>query len=182
MPPSSVRAPPTAGDLVRAEDLDHWNGSAPAYVATGQSRYDANGRQIEATDARGNRTTTEYTTANGGLVTQMTVTNPLGQKVTTFGWNRPGRAGEGHGRKQLATSSTTTASADHRGVAARPDPGPDPQHAVQHVWYAVLTNQPTAATTETLLPTGSAYKKSVTSSTAGCSNADRRRRPAVAGF
>ncbi|WP_165984768.1 RHS repeat domain-containing protein [Streptomyces sp. YIM 98790] len=46
--------------------------------------HDALGRVVSATDAAGNTTTTAFTPADGGPVTRITVTNPLGHIERTF--------------------------------------------------------------------------------------------------
>ena len=62
------------------------------YVTTSTAGYDAHGRVIESADALGRSTTTAYTPAVGGPVTQTVVKNPLGHTVTTTlepAWGQP---------------------------------------------------------------------------------------------
>ncbi|PZV90940.1 RHS repeat domain-containing protein, partial [Micromonospora phaseoli] len=159
---SSFGAAPTRGNVVRTEELDRFNGTTPVYVRTGSTSFDANGRVTSTTDARGHSSTTAYTTANGGLLTQTVETNALGHTKTTArepAWN-------------LATRST-----DENGVFT--DLTYDGLGRLTNVWlpgrskasqtpstklsYLVRNSGgPTAVTTESLLVTGSTYKKSVT--------------------
>ena len=74
---------PTAGNATRTEELSGWNAGAPSYVRTNQLTYDAQGRVTASLDAKGGSTTTVYTPATGGPLTQTTVTNPLGFVTTT---------------------------------------------------------------------------------------------------
>jgi len=80
-------AAPTKGNLTKVEDLESYSGGTPQYVTVSRSVYDAYGRVTESYDAAGNKTTTEFTPATGGPVTQVKTTNPLGYSETT--WLRP---------------------------------------------------------------------------------------------
>ncbi|MFG3643429.1 polymorphic toxin-type HINT domain-containing protein [Micromonospora sp. NPDC047762] len=73
---------PTKGLVTREDTLDTWNGG-PVYATTSRSSYDALGRIGSATDARGGVTTTTYTPAGPGPVTQTVTLNPLQHKTTT---------------------------------------------------------------------------------------------------
>ncbi|WP_246002089.1 RHS repeat-associated core domain-containing protein [Allorhizocola rhizosphaerae] len=75
-------AAPTRGDITRKEEISGWANGAPTYVTVTRAAYDAYGRQIEAFDVRGKRTTTSYTPATGP-VTRMSVTGPLGHTTST---------------------------------------------------------------------------------------------------
>jgi RHS repeat-associated protein len=83
---------PTRGDA-------SWTGRATAYPATANSSgernptswqtvtkatYDTLGRALSATDAGGNTATTAYTPVASGPLTRTIVTNPKGQKTTSF--------------------------------------------------------------------------------------------------
>ncbi|MFG2064608.1 RHS repeat-associated core domain-containing protein [Micromonospora sp. NPDC048871] len=74
-------AAPTKGLVTRQDTLDTWTGG-PVYTTTARTSYDALGRVTSATDARGETTTTAYTPAGPGPVTQMVTTNPLGHQTT----------------------------------------------------------------------------------------------------
>ncbi|MBW4719978.1 RHS repeat-associated core domain-containing protein [Saccharothrix obliqua] len=74
---------PTKGLITKAEALDKWDASGQSWVTASTSTYDAYGRPLEVTDARGEKTTTAYTPETGPL-TQLTSTNPLGHVSKSF--------------------------------------------------------------------------------------------------
>ncbi len=158
---SSFGAEPSRGNVVRTEVLDSWNGSTPVYVATSRDHaYDDNGRGTAVTDARGNTTTTAYTTANGGLVTQTVVTNPLTHIVTLVtepAWGLPTRTTDPNG---LFADMTY----DGLGrLTAVWQPGRNKATQTPNLKFTYLVRNsggPTAITTESLLPTA-AYLKSI---------------------
>jgi RHS repeat-associated protein len=76
--------PPTKGDVTRIEALSDWAvDTGPTYYTVSRSAYDAYGRVTDSWDVDGNHSTTAYTPASGGPVTQTTATNPLGWVTTT---------------------------------------------------------------------------------------------------
>ncbi|MGE5827666.1 MAG: polymorphic toxin-type HINT domain-containing protein, partial [Micromonosporaceae bacterium] len=159
---ASFGAAPTKGNPVRTEELSAWSGSTPVYVRTASNVYDSNGRVTAATDARSFTTTTAFTTANGGLVTQTLVTNPLGNQVTTVkepAWDLPTTTTDPNG-------AVTDLSYDGLGrLTSVWLPGRAKATQTPSVRFTYLLRKsggPTAVTTENLLPTGSAYKKQVT--------------------
>ncbi len=159
---SSFGAAPTKGDVVRTEELASWNGSTPVYVASGSRTYDSYGRVKTETDAGGYTTKTEFTTANGGLVTQTDVTNPLGHTETTVkepAWDLPVKITDENG----GVSELTYDGMGRLTAAWLPGRSRASQTANVKFGYLMrnAANQPTAVTTENLLPTGAAYKKSV---------------------
>ncbi|MEN3613672.1 RHS repeat-associated core domain-containing protein [Plantactinospora sp. ZYX-F-223] len=81
---TTLGAPPVRGEITRTEELTGWRNGAPTYVTTRRASYDVYGREIEAYDVRGARTTTAYTPATGGPVTQIDVTNALGHRARTM--------------------------------------------------------------------------------------------------
>ncbi|WP_213453262.1 polymorphic toxin-type HINT domain-containing protein [Rhizomonospora bruguierae] len=84
-------AAPTKGLVTREDTLDSWNGG-PVYLTTSRSSYDALGRVLSVTDARGQVTTTTYTPAGPGPTTQTVTKNPLRHEVTTYqhpAWAEP---------------------------------------------------------------------------------------------
>ncbi|MFD1084127.1 polymorphic toxin-type HINT domain-containing protein [Micromonospora andamanensis] len=84
-------ATPSAGLVTREDTLDTWNGG-PVYATTSRTSYDDLGRVESVTDARGGVTTTAYTPAGPGPVTQTVTLNPLQHKVTTYqqpAWAEP---------------------------------------------------------------------------------------------
>ena len=74
---------PTTGDATRNEALDSYPASGAVYLTVGTSVFDAMGRKTTVGDALGHNTTSAYTPATGGPLTQTVVTNPLGQATTT---------------------------------------------------------------------------------------------------
>lgn len=82
------------GDSTMAEVVDHYNGTTPVYVATGEATFDAYGRRLSSTDPNatdathpnGATTTISYTPQTGGLPTSVTSTfstSPYGWVTTT---------------------------------------------------------------------------------------------------
>ncbi|HTI24463.1 MAG TPA: RHS repeat-associated core domain-containing protein [Kutzneria sp.] len=76
-------AAPDNGDVTRSEVLDSYPASGAQYITASTAGFDALGRVTTAANALGKTTTTAYTPATGGPVTQTAVTNPLGQTTTT---------------------------------------------------------------------------------------------------
>jgi len=74
---------PTKGDVTKTEKVASYSGSTPVYITDETHKYDGYGRDVETDDAMGRRTTTTYTPATGGPVTQMAVTDNLGYVTTT---------------------------------------------------------------------------------------------------
>jgi RHS repeat-associated protein len=83
---------PTKGRVTRVDTLDDWKNGAPVYTTTERKGYDALGRENSTTDALGKTTTTTYTPAGPGPVTQTRTVNPLGHEVITDqnpAWSEP---------------------------------------------------------------------------------------------
>ncbi|MEH0931387.1 RHS repeat-associated core domain-containing protein [Micromonospora sp. CPCC 205558] len=152
---------PSRGNVVRSEVLDKFTGTTPVYVRTTTTAYDANGRIKAATDPRGYITSTDYTTANGGLVTQTTVTNPKGHTLTTRAepaWGAPTKITDANG-------AVTDFAYDGLGrLTSTWIPGRDKSTQTPSATYTYKVRKsggPTAVTTEALLATGTTYRKSV---------------------
>lgn len=79
---TTLGAAPSRGDLTRTDALTPTSG-APAYQTTARTTYDAAGRVTESYDGLDRKTTTAYTPAAGGPVTQVVTSNPLGHVTTT---------------------------------------------------------------------------------------------------
>ncbi|MFJ6198246.1 RHS repeat domain-containing protein [Micromonospora sp. NPDC092111] len=75
-------AAPTAGDVTHSDEAASWSGG-PVYASTGSIVVDAHGRATEEYDVLGNKTSTAYTPATGGPVTQVATTNAVGHTSTT---------------------------------------------------------------------------------------------------
>lgn len=158
---SSFGLAPTRGNPVRVEALDTFTGSTPAYVPTERNIYDANGRVTSATDPRGYTTTTGFITANGGLVTQTKVTNPLTHVVTTDklpAWDLPSKVTD-------PNNAVTELSYDGLGrlisvwLPGRAKASQSP--STRFTYQLRKTGGPSSVTTESLMPTGVDYKKSI---------------------
>ncbi|GHJ48549.1 type IV secretion protein Rhs [Catellatospora sp. TT07R-123] len=68
---------PTKGETTRTERAKSWTSAGgPVWLIVATEAFDAYGRGVDATDARGNHTLTAYTPASGGPVTRITTTNP----------------------------------------------------------------------------------------------------------
>jgi RHS repeat-associated protein len=139
---------PSKGDLTRVEELDSYSGTQPQYVTIARSVFDDYGRVTESYDAADQKTTTGYTPASGGLVTQVKTTNPLGHTETT--WLAP---------EWGAMTAREDANGGHTELAY------DPMGRLSKVWlpgratsqtpngefsYLVRTDAPVAVTTKTL--------------------------------
>lgn len=168
---SSFGAAPTRGLPVRVEQLDRWNGTTPVYVPITRNAYDGNGRVTQTIDARGNATTTVFTTAHGGLVVQAATTDAKNHSVVSVmepAWGVPVKH-TGANNTTGGTNDVTELSYDGLGrLIAVWLPGrtkaQSPLTPNRRFSYLVRNgeNQPTAVTTEILLPNGSSYRKSVT--------------------
>ncbi|MQM25018.1 RHS repeat-associated core domain-containing protein [Glycomyces albidus] len=75
---TSHTTPPTKGDITKTETAKDYANGAPVYLVTGSITVDQYGRGLTSTDVRGFVTTTAYTPATGGPVTEVLTTNPLG--------------------------------------------------------------------------------------------------------
>jgi RHS repeat-associated protein len=74
---------PSKGQVTRVDKLNTWTNGAPVYTTTERTGYDALGRANSKTDELGKVTTTAYTPAGPGPVTQTKTVNPLGHEVYT---------------------------------------------------------------------------------------------------
>ena len=77
-------AAPTRGDVTRSEAATAWSAaSGPTYAVMSQASYDAYGRVTQTRDVYDKATTIAYTQSNGGPVTTVTTTNPMGWTSST---------------------------------------------------------------------------------------------------
>ncbi|MFF0425913.1 RHS repeat domain-containing protein [Streptomyces sp. NPDC004520] len=76
---TALTTAPVRGDVTR---LDEQDAAGTGSLTTARHTYDQHGRELTATDALGQTTTTAYTPATG-IPTSMTVTNALGHVSTT---------------------------------------------------------------------------------------------------
>ncbi|MFS8105181.1 type IV secretion protein Rhs [Lentzea alba] len=84
-------AAPTKGDATKTEELKSYVNGVASYQTTKTVEYDNYGRVTKLTDLKG-ATSTAYTPAQGGPVTQTTATNSLGWVTTTTkqpAWDLP---------------------------------------------------------------------------------------------
>ncbi|WIN00449.1 RHS repeat-associated core domain-containing protein [Actinoplanes oblitus] len=98
---ASATTAPVRGLPTRTDELTDWTTAAGAIRrTTSRATYDAFGRKITATDARGNTTTTTYSPANG-INTKRTDTTELGWVTTTEehpAWAVPTKITDQNGR------------------------------------------------------------------------------------
>jgi hypothetical protein len=76
-------AAPTQGLPTKSLALASFNVATPVWKPASRTGYDGNGRPTAVFDAIDRQTTTAYTPATGGPVTQIAVTNPMGWTTTT---------------------------------------------------------------------------------------------------
>jgi RHS repeat-associated protein len=161
----TLGAPPGAGDLTRTDVASLNNGGTLTWITNDtKATYDAAGRVLTATDALGHTTTTAYTPADGGPLTQRVVTNPICAATptavgcaSTSEVHDPGRG--------VVTQSTdaanhkTSAQYDALGrLTAVWTPGFVKGLAAADITYSYLLrdNGPEAVTTNTLVDDGAA--------------------------
>ncbi|GIM92558.1 polymorphic toxin-type HINT domain-containing protein [Paractinoplanes toevensis] len=144
---------PTKGQATREDTLNSWTGGAGVYTTTGRTGFDALGRKTSETDELGKVSTTAYTPAGPGPVTQTKTVNPLGHAIVTDqdpAWAQP----------------TSILDANSK----RTDLARDPLGRLTKVWlpgrakatatpnmefsYLIRNNGPLAVTTKRLGPNG----------------------------
>jgi RHS repeat-associated protein len=86
---TSLSAAPSAGNATSVSKAVTDSSGTLNFQTDSTTGYDAMGRVVSSTDARGNTTKTSYTPAAGGPLTAETVTNPLNQ--TSSATYDPGR-------------------------------------------------------------------------------------------
>ncbi|MFI7578246.1 RHS repeat-associated core domain-containing protein [Micromonospora sp. NPDC049497] len=152
---------PTDGNVVRTEELERFDGTTPVYTRTATTTYDTNGRVSSVTDPRGYTTTTDRSTANGGLITQTVVTDPKDHTTTTLvqpAWDAPTKVTDANGAVNELTydglGRLTNAWVPGRSKATQTP-------SMKFTYRVRKSGGPSAVTTESLLPTGTAYRKSV---------------------
>src|SRR5262249_26381305 len=74
---------PSQGLPTKTLALASFTAATPVWAQASRAGYDTSGRITDAFDALDRHTTTSYTPATGGPVTQTTVTNPAGHVTTT---------------------------------------------------------------------------------------------------
>ncbi|OIV38544.1 hypothetical protein BIV57_05270 [Mangrovactinospora gilvigrisea] len=75
---------PTKGDATSTQRVSDYTGTTPTYQTVSTTAYDSLGRPTSVTDADNHTTTTAYTPATGGPLTQSVVTNAKSQATTTY--------------------------------------------------------------------------------------------------
>ncbi|CAM3731670.1 RHS repeat domain-containing protein [Kibdelosporangium persicum] len=80
---TTLGATPTVGNLTHSEELASSDANGQVFVTSERNTFDEHGREIVEEDSLGRKTTTSYTPATGGPVTQVTSTNPLGHTTIT---------------------------------------------------------------------------------------------------
>lgn len=141
-------ATPTKGLTTRLDVLDEWD-SGPVYVTSGRTAYDSLGRLVESSDALERTTTTSYTPAGPGPVTEQVVTNPLGHQTTTElepAWGAPtAETGPNGRRTDLAYDALGRSTA-----VWLPGREEDTQTPSKRFEYLIRDDAPSAVTSETL--------------------------------
>ncbi|MFI1995285.1 polymorphic toxin-type HINT domain-containing protein [Actinoplanes sp. NPDC020271] len=74
---------PTKGEVTMTQTAKDYANSTYTYQTISKKAYDDYGRELQAYDANGNLTKTDFTANTAGLTTGITVTNPLGQTSST---------------------------------------------------------------------------------------------------
>ncbi|MGI5171133.1 polymorphic toxin-type HINT domain-containing protein [Spirillospora sp. CA-253888] len=140
------------GDATKTEKMKEYDGSTPKYIATATVGYDKYGRVTSSTDAQDNTTTTAYIPAAGGPVTGMSVTNPLGHKVTSTvqpAWGLVTGSVDANNKKTTlaydALGRRTKVWLPGRATTASPNLAYD---------YLIRQNDPVVITTRKLKPNG----------------------------
>ncbi|HEX8869771.1 MAG TPA: RHS repeat-associated core domain-containing protein [Lentzea sp.] len=153
---------PTKGDVTRTDEISGFKNGEYSYATIERATYDAHGREKEAWDARGAKTTTVYTPAVGGPVTKVAETNALGHTTTTT--LEPAWAGA-----ELSTTDAndkvTSQGFDALGrVTGVWKPGREKGKADPHLRYTyqIRDGAPAAVTTETLHPDDVRYVAATT--------------------
>ncbi|GAA0594268.1 type IV secretion protein Rhs [Kribbella sandramycini] len=144
------------GLMTRSEALE----SGDVYKTIGTSTFDTLGRQLTATDALGNKTTTAYVPAAGGPVTATTSTNALGHVTTTKllpGWGLITETTDPNARRTVASYDPL----GRRTAVWLPGRDATTESASQRFSYHVAQNTPTTVTAERMIHDGS-YLRSVT--------------------
>ena len=152
----SVGSAPTTGDATTTQTVAAYTGSTPVWQTTAVTAYDGMGRVTSVTDPRAGldrTTTTAYTPAARGPLTQQVVTNPLGWTATTVSdpaWGVPTSVTDANGH----TTSTTYDALGRRTAVWLPGRPQAANATAPNVAYAytVSTTSPLAVATTTLQP------------------------------
>ncbi|MFB6726457.1 phospholipase A2 [Kribbella sp. NPDC056345] len=147
---------PVAGNITSDQRLEQRPASGPVYTTVENTKYDVYGRATESTDAEGKVTTTAYTPATGGPLTQVTVTNPLGHVNTTVmdpAYGGATKVIDPNGRV-TETSYDALGRRSEVWLPNRARGGTSPQTANFKFSYDIHNDAPTVVTTTKLGPTG----------------------------
>ncbi len=159
---TSLGAAPATGDPTKVVQATANNGGTLTFATQATTAYDSSGRLVSSADGLSHATTTAYTPADGGPLTQVQTTNALGQVSTKV--LDPGRGS--------VLSSTdvagyvTTATYDPLGrLTAVWNPGRTQGTDTANLTYSYTEQQtqPLAVTTNTLVDygTGTSYLTSI---------------------
>ncbi len=161
---TTLGAAPMAGSPTQVSRATANSGGTLTFVTQDTATYDSSGRTVTSADGLGNTTTTAYTPADGGPLTQIQTTNQLGQTLAQV--LDPGR-----GSLLSLTDAAgylTTAKYDPLGrITSEWKPGRSQANKdAANVKYSYTESQsaPLAVTTNTLVDTGAgtSYLPSVT--------------------
>src|SRR6266540_1586160 len=150
---ATVGAAPSQGLPTKTLALASFDVATPVWKQTSRTGYDTLGRPTSTFDALDRPTTTAYTPANGGPVSQMVVTNALGHSTTITldpAFGTPTRIVD-------PNNKTTRVNHDPLGRLTKVWlPGRDPATQPPDIEYAyaVRTTAPSAVTAKKLGPNG----------------------------
>lgn len=150
---TSVTAAPAKGLMTRADALESWVDGAQ-YKTIGTSTFDDLGRQLTATDALGNKTTTALTPSGGGPVTSTVTTNALGHATTTKlspAWGTATETVDPNARRTVASYDPF----GRRTAVWLPGRDPATESASQKFTYGLSQSAPTTVKTERMIHDGS---------------------------
>ncbi|MEV4840392.1 polymorphic toxin-type HINT domain-containing protein [Nonomuraea sp. NPDC049486] len=145
-------AAPTKGDQTRVEELDSYANGQPVYIPISRNVYDTYGRVTESQDPQDRKSTTAYTPATGGPVTQTTATNPLGHVTKTWlkpEWGAVAAQEDANGRRSELAYDPIGRLAKVWLPGRTTDQSPNGEFS-----YLVRNNGPVAVTTKTLRDDG----------------------------
>ncbi|TDC32917.1 RHS repeat domain-containing protein [Kribbella albertanoniae] len=149
---TSLTTAPTKGLMTRSDALESW-GDAAVYKTIGTSTFDALGRQLTATDALGNKTTTALTPSAGGPVTSTVTTNALGHATTSKlspAWGTATETVDPNSRRTVASYDPL----GRRTAAWLPGRDPATESPNQKFTYNLSQTAPTTVKTERMIHDG----------------------------
>ncbi|WP_203787542.1 polymorphic toxin-type HINT domain-containing protein [Longispora fulva] len=99
---TSLTAIPSKGDVTRTEAVNGWVAGGPTYAVTAQNTHDDYGRTLTSINVDNKLTSTVYTPAAGGPLTQTVTTNPalhVDTIISDPAWGQPTATIDANGRR-----------------------------------------------------------------------------------